>query len=89
MFNMEHCLHAQWDHHEFVKVAPSVKVDEVNECLQSLRAPSVAEAEPILVSPSGAELEVMHQSSGRHTNGMRARRCGEDGTGEGGGRTRR
>ena len=44
---------------ELVRVTPSI---EVIECLQSLTAPSVAGAEPSLVSPSGAELEVMHQS---------------------------
>ena len=47
---------------ELVKIAPSV---EVSECHQSLRAPSVAGAEPSVVSSSGAELEVMHQSMGK------------------------
>ena len=50
---------------ELVKMAPSVEVAEVNEGLQSLRAPSVAGAEPSVVSPSGAELEVMHQLIGK------------------------
>ena len=34
-------------------------------CLQSLRAPAVAVAEARVFSPSGAELEVMHQSMGK------------------------
>ena len=50
---------------ELVKMAPSVEVAEVNEGLQSLRALSVAGAEPSVVSPSGAELEVMHQLIGK------------------------
>ena len=32
---------------------------KMNECLQSLRAPSVDGAEPSVVSPSGDELDVM------------------------------
>ena len=50
---------------ELVRMAPSVAVAEENECLQSLRAPSVAVAEARVLSPSGAELEVMHQSKGK------------------------
>ena len=46
---------------ELVKMAPSVVVAEVNKCLQSLRAPSAAVAEASVVSPSGAQLEMMHQ----------------------------
>ena len=68
---------------ELVKMAPSVAVAQENECLQSLRAPSVAVAEARVFPPSGAELEVMHQSKGRHSNGIRAGRLREDGTGEG------
>ena len=61
---------------ELVKMAPSVAVAEVNECLQSLRASSVAVPEVNVVSPSGAELEVMHQSMGRHSNVRRSGRHG-------------
>ena len=50
---------------ELVKMSPSVAVAEVNEWLQSLRAPSIAVAEARAFSPSGAELEVMHQSMGK------------------------
>ena len=64
---------------ELVKMTPSVEVAGVNECLQVLRAPSVAGAEPSVVSPSGAELEVMHQLMGKPSNGRRAGRCGEEG----------
>ena len=48
-----------------VKMTPSVGVAGVNGCLQSLRAPSVAGAEPSVVSPSGAEQEVIHQLMGK------------------------
>ena len=68
---------------ELVKKAPSVDVADENECLQSLRAPSVAVAEARVFSPSGAELEVMHQSKGRYSNGRRDGKHGEEGTGEG------
>ena len=50
---------------ELVKMAPLVVVAEENECLQSLMAPSVAVTEARVFSPSGAELEVMHQSKGK------------------------
>ena len=46
-------------------MAPSVVVAEGNECLQSSMAPSVTVADASVVSPSGAELEVMHQSMGK------------------------
>ena len=49
---------------DVVKMAPSVGVNGVNGCLQGLRAPSVAGAEPSVLSPSDAELEVMHQLMG-------------------------
>ena len=50
---------------ELVMMVPLVEVAEVNECLQSSRDPSVAGADPSVVSPSGAELEGMHQSMGK------------------------
>ena len=50
---------------ELVKMDPSVEMVEVNECLQFLSAPSVAGAEPSVVSLSAAELEVMHQLMGK------------------------
>ena len=50
---------------ELEKMAPSVGVAEVNGCLLGLRAPSVAGAEPSVVSPSGAELELRHQLMGK------------------------
>ena len=46
-------------------MAHSIEVAGVNGCLQVLRAPSVAGAEPSTVSPSGAELEVMNQLMGK------------------------
>ena len=54
---------------ELVKMAPSVEVAGVKGCLQFLRAPSVAGAEPSVVSPSGAELVVMHQLMGEAQQG--------------------
>ena len=45
-------------------MGPSVEVAGVRGGF-SLRTPSVAEAEPSVVSPSGAELEVMHQLMGK------------------------
>ena len=42
-------------------MATAVEVAGVNGCLQVLRAASFAGVEPSVVSPSGAELEVMHQ----------------------------
>ena len=54
---------------ELVKMAPSSEVAEVDECLHSLCAPSVAGTEPSDVSPSSAELEVLHQSVGSPMNG--------------------
>ena len=69
---------------ELVKMAPSVEVARVNECLQVLRAPSVAGAEPCVDSPSGAELEAMHQLMGKAQEmGGELGDMGEDGTGEG------
>ena len=50
---------------ELVKMGPSVEVAGVNGCLQGLRSPSVAGAEPRVVSHSGAELEVLHQLMGK------------------------
>ena len=44
---------------------PSVKVAGVNGWIQSLRAPFVAGAEASVVSPSGAELEEIHQLMGK------------------------
>ena len=44
---------------------PSFGVSGVNGCLQGLRAPSVAGAEPSVAYCSGAELEVMHQLMGK------------------------
>ena len=58
MFNMDHCLHVWWD-------LQRVGETGVNGCLRGLRAPSAAQAEPSVVSPSGAELEVMHQLMGK------------------------
>ena len=46
-------------------MTPSVGVAGVNGCLQGLRAPTVAGAEPSVVSPSGAELDMMHQLMGK------------------------
>ena len=51
---------------DLVKMDPSVGWGAgVNGCLQSLKAPFVAGAEPSVVSTSGAKMEVMHQLMGK------------------------
>ena len=83
MFKIDHCLHVWWDLQRVGEDSSLCWGAVANGCLQGLRAPSVAGAEPSVVSPSGAELEVMHQLIGKAQNGRRAGRHGEDGTGEG------
>ena len=68
---------------ELVKMAPSVGVTGVNRCLQGLSAPSVAGAEPSVVSPSDAELELMHQLMWKAQQWDEIWDIGESGIGDG------
>ena len=62
---MHHCLYVWWDLRRVGEDGSVCWGGRVNGCLQGLRAPSVAGAEPSVVSPSGAALEVMHQLMGK------------------------
>ena len=65
-----------------VMMALSVVVTEVNECLQSLIAPSVAVAEASVVSHSIAELEELHQLIWKAQEWKESRDALGDGMGE-------
>ena len=65
MFNMDHCFHVRWDLQKVGEDGSLCWHRRGELCLQGLRAPSVAGTELSAVSPSGAELDVIHQLIGK------------------------